>query len=800
MQIIIAGTDRTSNLIRNSIRIEDELQEKANKSSFRLSGGSKPSDYDEVKLYESFDIEAVDGTTITLDYDYYINQVVGIFRLNEDIWIDINEAGEIKKTISAVNIGTDNKVKLTVTPSGADGTVGKTAGKLRFAGNIVDINDSNQALLENIEYRITALDYTRVFDKRLINDTFEDKDARYIINSFCNTAINKNTEIDEMNYADNTAIQAEWTETGDGNNPTVDASDYQEGTAAGIFAWTNAGGTATFTASPASLYAADFSGAAAGNPTKGVLGFWYKCTNFNNVTSFDVRIGSDNANYIKFTITPADNDWNFEGLKFTEGTVAGNPDWTVIDYLAVIVTETADSSIRFDGFRFLEEEYFRHFPYVQESALFDDFRIARIKPTETMQRIADELAWYWYIDYERNIHLFPETTNHSPFDLDESSNNFDDLSIQYDTSRLINRQVVKGGDEVSESKYSQVVEGDSIVNEWIMKNKFKNLEVFLDDGSSTDLTEAGTNTTNITIVGHGLATGDYIVNRTRSNAVREITKVNDDNFTVTTVTGQTTGDTLSLFVVQAVGVEGLDAEAGNDYMSNFNEKSIRGAEGSTPIVAGEFLLFRYNEVFPILVQRSENVSIANMVTTLGHTDGIFDGQPVVDRTIKTRPEAVLVAQAVLNKYANVVITAKFKTNRDGLKSGQLINIKDTTSSSRSINQTFVIQRVIIQQVEEGENLFTVTCSGLLFGMLELLQQILKQGRKLEVEEDATINNIEDAAETITISDAGAGVVDGNKQQEDIIIADGVVSSVVTPPFQWQPGGANPAIWNLFSWG
>lgn len=72
-----------------------------------------------------------------------------------------------------------------------------------------------------------------------------------------------------------------------------------------------------------------------------------------------------------------------------------------------------------------------------------------------------------------------------------------------------------------------------------MKNKFKNLVVKLDNGSSTDLTEAGTNTTTINATAHGLVAGDYIVNRTRSNAVREVLTVPSANqFTVATVTGQ----------------------------------------------------------------------------------------------------------------------------------------------------------------------------------------------------------------------------------------------------------------------
>jgi len=710
MNLFIAGTYRTSNLIRNAISITDQLQEKANTLSFTLSG-NKPSDYDEVKVYEAFNILSKDGTTITIDYLYSLNEVTGNYRVGDTLVIDIGQAGEMDKTITSIS-SSGGKVQLTVTPAGADGTVGQLAGTKLFAGHITQVKDKNDALLVNLDYSISASDYTVIFNKANVNDTFTDKDSRYIVNSFCNSTINRNEEIDEMNYADNTAIQAEWIESGDGTNPTVDTSDYQEGTSSGLMNWTFAAGTATFSATPASTDVSEFSGAASGDPTKGVIGFWYKCTDYTKVASFQVRIGSDSTNYMRFTITPTSNSWVFEGLKLTDGTKVGTPVWTAVDYIAIVVTETASSSIKFDGFRFLEEQYFRHYPYVQTSATFDDFRVSETKPVEVMQRISDELSWYWYIDYDRNIHLFDELVNVAPFSLTETSKNFNNLQITYDTSRLINRQKVKGGDETSTSFYNQVKEGDSVVREWIMKNRFKNLEVFLDNNTVTHAAEVGTNTTNIKITAHGLLTDDYIVNRSRSNAVRQITKVDADNFTVNTVASQTNGDTISFFSATVVGVEGLDTEAGNDYMSNFNEKSIRAAETTATLSDGQFLQFRYNEVLPIIVKRSENTSITRMKTTLGHSTGIFDGQPIIDRTIKSRTEAIAMAKSVLNKYSNVIITATFDTTVSGLKAGQLISIKDTTSSSRSINQSFVIQSVKTKQFEEGENIYSVTCSSL----------------------------------------------------------------------------------------
>lgn len=799
MYVFIDSTDRTGDVIDNSIRIMDELQERVNKCSFKLVG-NKPSEGEEVKVYDGYPILSSTSTSVTLRKDYNKSLQNNLFRVGDTVVVAINQSDEENAVISSISSDSGN-LKLTMTASFSNTpTAGELCGVKKFAGNIFRPSDRNIRVLENIEYFIDCLDYTRIFDKRLINDTYEDKDARYIVNDFCNNFINKNQEIDSMNYADNSAVQAEWIESGDGDNPTVDTSNLREGTSSVTMPWTNSGGTATFSATPVSVDVQDFTGAASGTPTKGIIAFWYDCLDYTAITNFKLRIGSDSSNYAEITITPTSNDWVYETQELSDASITGTPDWTALDYAAIVVTETSSSNIRIDGIRILEREHFRHYPYVETSVEFNDFRIPRIKPTEVMQRLADELAWYWYIDYDRNIRLFNESTNFAPFSMDETSDNFRDLSVTYDISRLINQQFVKGGDEVSEEKYSQVEEGDSFTREWLTKNKFKNLEVLFDDGSVTDTMEGGTTTTNVNATGHGLVTGDYMVNRSRSNAVRKITKVDDDNFTVAAVASQTSGDTFSTFTEMNIGIEGLDDETTLDYVYNFNEKSIRATTAEATIDAGDFLVFRYNEVFPILVKRRDNVSISNMISVLGYSDGIFDGQPIIDRTIKTRSEAVAVADATLNKYSNVVITATFTTNQEGLQSGQLISIKDTTSSSRNINQNFLIQKVVQRQIEWGENVFQVTCSSLLFGVMELLQQMLKQGRKLEVDEDARIDNVEDQYETVNISEVVTSAVDDNLQSENVSIAD-VISeeTVFTPPFVYEPDGASVSRYNLASY-
>jgi len=64
---------------------------------------------------------------------------------------------------------------------------------------------------------------------------------------------------------------------------------------------------------------------------------------------------------------------------------------------------------------------------------------------------------------------------------------------------------------------------------------------------TNDITEVATTTTNLRLTAHGLLTGDLIINTTRSSAARIVTLVDANNLTVTSVTGQTNGDTIEVY-------------------------------------------------------------------------------------------------------------------------------------------------------------------------------------------------------------------------------------------------------------
>lgn len=59
-------------------------------------------------------------------------------------------------------------------------------------------------------------------------------------------------------------------------------------------------------------------------------------------------------------------------------------------------------------------------------------------------------------------------------------------------------------------------------------------------------------------------------------------------------------------------------------------------------------------------------------------DGIFDGAVINDESIKDWNEARLRAKAEIQAYSNPILTATFKTEKDGLHAGQIIRIVDSS--------------------------------------------------------------------------------------------------------------------------
>lgn len=188
-----------------------------------------PSYFDDVKIYEGYPILSATATSVTIKRPYAHTLQNNIFRVGDVVTLAIGLSDE--ETGEILTIVDDNSyTKLTFATFTNTPVAGELAGRKRFAGNVVDINDENNNILTNIKFNITCLDYTRIFDKALINDTYTDATSRYIVNDFCNVTVNRNQTIDQFDYANTTALRVAWIESGDGGNPTLDTVNYRETT------------------------------------------------------------------------------------------------------------------------------------------------------------------------------------------------------------------------------------------------------------------------------------------------------------------------------------------------------------------------------------------------------------------------------------------------------------------------------------------------------------------------------------------------------------------------------------------
>ena len=800
----VGGSDRSADIQEGTLSKQNQIQQRADSCSFEINQNAIPTQNQDLKIYDGDLISSIASNIITVQGLYELN--VGKFYAGQILWVRIGQSNQEKVVVQSYD---ESTLQITlVTAPVVTVSLNDRIGELIFGGTTAQVQDQNQHSLSNITYTVTGIDYTKIFDKKLISDSWTGVDARYIINDICNTTVNYNVTMDSMSYASNGAIQAVWIETGDAGNPTIDASDYLEATNSGVFAWTFSGGTATWTATLSTQDLSDFVGVTTGTPTKGSMMVWAKASDVSKITSLKLKIGSSGANYITLTFTKPTvvGDWAYLKASFTSGVVTGTPNWASTSYAAIVIAQTGTASIKLNGLRVNDDSSTTLFN-VQSSIVLDNYQVTQLKPTAVLQNLSQAFDYVYYIDYEHDLHFIANDTNTCPISLTDTSNNFVDLQIQTDVSNVGNRIIVNGGSMLSSSTYAQVIAGDGVLRAWLLKNQFENLVITLDNNTSTHAAAAGTTTTNIKIVAHGLNTGDHITNRTRSNTVRQIVKVDADNFTVEAIPSQTSTDTISYFsVAKTAGIEGLVDEAAFDYVYNSDQKSVRASSQTTTITSGTFIRFAYSEKLPVTIQYLDSASSNILKAIGGFGDGIIDLAPYTDANISDMTTALLVAQAKVGQFSNAVITGTFKTDKRGIKAGQLITITQTTK--RNIDDTYVVQKVTSQQrggKYQDYMMYTVTVGTTLFGWVEFMQKVLRNIKQVSVDVNTVVNTIVSHAETMGVVDVNTIAKDGGfkavKNPETMGVVDTNVIYKNGNTWKWETSSGQTVAtrWDLFNW-
>ena len=306
--------------------------------------------------------------------------------------------------------------------------------------------------------------------------------------------------------------------------------------------------------------------------------------------------------------------------------------------------------------------------------------------TECFDKLAKSLNAYWYVDYQKDIHFFARNTEEAPFNITDTSGNYfyDSLSITEDITQLRNKVTVRGGTNPSTTP-------------------------------RTETTVSQDATQDVYPLGYKFAD-------------QPIVEVNN--------------------VVQTVGIEYLNNDAGFKVMWSYQEKYVRFTAGNIPAKDNVIEIIGNIEI-PVVVRITNDDSIAEF--------GIFEYQ-VSDPTISTNDEAIARALAELDSFANELHEGSFSTANHGLKAGQMLNISSTI---RDKNINIIIQSVTAKPIDAfGERvIYSVDFATVkTLGIIEFLQNSLINETITEDAQETLLNFIQQPTENMSVVDTGVQLV------------------------------------------
>ena len=195
LKLFIDSTDVTSDVRDGSIQIVSQVQNKTDTASFTLNpGASEPLENQEVLIYDTVKLVSASGTAVIVEDDLDSGLSIldrGKFRVGEFFFLDIDGADEERVIISAIEAGAIGQVNITLVAAIVNShSADEDCGKLIYGGTIARFTKANPKQLTDVEYKVNCTDFTKIFDKKNLNDSWEDVDARYIINDGLNTTIN----------------------------------------------------------------------------------------------------------------------------------------------------------------------------------------------------------------------------------------------------------------------------------------------------------------------------------------------------------------------------------------------------------------------------------------------------------------------------------------------------------------------------------------------------------------------------------------------------------------------------------
>lgn len=146
--------------------------------------------------------------------------------------------------------------------------------------------------------------------------------------------------------------------------------------------------------------------------------------------------------------------------------------------------------------------------------------------TRCITQLADQIAWDWYVDYDKDIHFFDTEANPAPFNLDDTTGNFEWKTLEINKSllQLKNAVFVRGGEykkTISEANAIDKYKAATGQKTFALAYKYDNITVKKNGAVQTIGTDQQTDPATVNLLYNfnekfitfstGLASGDDVV-------------------------------------------------------------------------------------------------------------------------------------------------------------------------------------------------------------------------------------------------------------------------------------------------
>lgn len=315
------------------------------------------------------------------------------------------------------------------------------------------------------------------------------------------------------------------------------------------------------------------------------------------------------------------------------------------------------------------------------SITFDHISIR--KCFEKLQKLT---GYVWYVDYQKNLYFTAQTADPAPESITDSTANFSEVSISYDTSQVRNSVIVIGSDlgEASASYTEQTFVGNSATRSWQLDDRPDSI---------------------VTITVNGVSKQFSLDVNERSTDV---------------------------------------------FIYSFSGASFQQTTAQTTLTGSDTIVVRYYPRIPIIVQKTDATSIAFFRALDGGDGileaTIKESSITSKATALARAAQELEEFSMPLVVGEFVTRTGLLAAASYFQAGQILTVNLPTYGISS-NTAFLIQEVNITLVEDDSTIeyeYRVRFGGRMVGVQEFLESLVQDGEEVaDVTEILTIEQITD---------------------------------------------------------